>query len=170
MSVNVDKLLEELRFLTIHPEKWDQTRWAQVEGKEPPRETACGSFGCLAGNTVIHEGLKLDWYSEEIPQYHLDGSTTEYITRWFADRVFTGRTDPHYGGPETREIHAQARDDLGLTEYQADRLFHEGNTEEKLWSLAQDLTLGEISQIDYSEALAERDRVKVSGETHPLST
>lgn len=165
MSVNVEKLLKELRFLTIHPEKWDQSRWAQAEGEEPPRVSACGSFGCLAGNTVIHEGRKLDWYSEDVPEYNPDGSRaqtddgwTKYVTRWFADRVFTGKTDPVWGEPETREIHYQARDDLGLTEHQAEKLFSESNTELDLWDLAQSLTLGQISIDDYDQAVADRDR------------
>lgn len=51
--VNVPLLLEQLRFVTMNPEKHDQSFWA--------RRSDCGTVACLAGNTVIRSGIRLGW-------------------------------------------------------------------------------------------------------------
>jgi hypothetical protein len=171
MPVNTAKLLAELRHLTIHPEKWDQGLWVKVVQKErPSRASACGSFGCLAGNTVLHEGFELDWYGEVSRVYERDAEgaivyekgqavsvldedgVPKVYTEWLADVVIVSieKTEP---------IEDVAAKELGLNSYQADLLFSGDRTEAELWELAQNITLGEIDDWDYQEAREDRDEL-----------
>lgn len=187
MPVNVEKLHEELRFLTINPDKWNQGLWVKVEQVERPgRPSACGSFGCLAGNTVVHEDMELLWYEDEetvwvrdkhgdmvwdrngnpIPTRNEDG-TTKRVVFWHADDTIVGVDED--GVPIVRSIHDAARDELGLNEHQAGKLFSPDNTESELWDLAEKLTLGEISSWDYDRALRDRDyQAKLKGSIENL--
>jgi len=196
MPVNVKKLRSELRFLTINPDKWDQGLWVKVEQEEKPgRPSACGSFGCLAGNTVVHEDLELAWYKEvhtvwerdedgsvryqngsPVPVRHEDGRVKR-VTRWQADNVIVDR---HEDGEEiTVPIEDRAAEELGLTSYQAEKLFSGDNDEATLWELAEKLTLGQICRSNYDDAKEERRyqaelkaRIKnlENAQTYPLSS
>jgi hypothetical protein len=131
MTLNVRELLAQLRHLTIHPEKWNQETWVQeVEDgtEEPP--SACDTFGCLAGNTVLASGKELLWEN--------------YSGRWMA-----------YGVKGEGSISDTARVLLGLTHQQASALFSPNNREVDLWRIAREITAGEIGQYDYEKAKRE---------------
>jgi len=175
MALNVALLLEELRFLTINPEQHEQGLWAEARTEVPlspedspyeveaPRPSACGSFGCLAGNTLIHKDVELDWY--EATYFRENGKK---IQVWQADNVLneTVTVKDDWDGTEYEEpkpISTKARELLDLTEQQADRLFDGDNTQERLWELAEQITAGEITgdpnywYSDYAVALRDRE-------------
>lgn len=181
MALNVERLVEELRFVTMNPEKHDQGLWARVETEaeipagieifevadvEVPRPSACGSFGCLAGNTAIHEpGVELDWYQNEyrrengkkVQVWQADDILNEYVTRGDEDDTWT----------DQKPISVKAAEILDLTPWQAERLFDGDNTLDRLWELADEFTGGEISsnqhndmynEWSYGRALHDRDQ------------
>jgi len=180
--LNVSRLLEELRFVTIHPDKHNQELWAKAvteaqipEGDAwyeitPPRPSACGSFGCLAGNTAVHEpGVELDWYEAET--YRSDGGRSIFV--WQADYILNECvTVPDWDGngkhKEPKSISEKARELLGLTPFQAHRLFDGDNTLDRLWELAEQFSGGEIianpvnrwSQKSYGKALKDAEEAK----------
>lgn len=144
-------LHQELRHATIYPEKHDQSVWFKqidgVAGAEP----ACGTFGCLAGNTILHSGEKLDWrfMPEDTETWGYDYLTPDEVKElpetveghWTAEHTASGESAFDRG----REL-------LGLTRHQADKLFEGDNTLDILWELAEEMTLGEISSWDYETA------------------
>lgn len=146
--LNVDKLLSELRFLTIHPDKWDQSLWVKYVGPENPRTSACGSFGCLAGNAVLRENIELAWY--EIQHFDVNVGAIRGTNVWYADYTI-----------DHEHIEEKATELLGLTPHQAERLFDGDNSLDTLWELAESITLGEIDEYDYIEARRERDDLRV---------
>ena len=157
--LNVDRLLKELQFVTANPDKHYQDVWAQArtevavpEGTDPwetdipaPRPSACGSFGCLAGNTAVHEpGVELDWYKEDYEIW--DGKK---IQLWQADQILNETVtvqDWCNGGTfeEKKSIKTKAQELLGLTSHQAELLFDGDNTLDQLWELAERFSGGEI--------------------------
>ena len=156
--LNVPRLLEELRFITIHPDRHNQSLWAEAEtvvevpenqpaiSVEAPRPSACGSFGCLAGNTAIHEpGVELDWYEQT---YYRDGD--KKIVAWQADNIlneYITVTDQWDGSEytEAKTISEKARELLGLTYIQAELLFDGDNNLDQMWELAERFSGAEIS-------------------------
>lgn len=110
--VNVERLRKELEFVTSHQDEWDQGIYAE--------RTACGTTACLAGNTVLHDGLRLNWIE------HLSGC-------YIADALETGEL-----------IHSAAARILGLDDDQAEDLFEGGMTLRRLWAYACQITKGEI--------------------------
>lgn len=163
MATNVKLLLEELRHLTIHPEQHDQSCWAtattQVEegygDVEPPRPSACGSFGCLAGNAVLHQGIGLYWY-----QYDRETEDGTVTVAWRANFTVENQKTPW--GQQKVSISAKARELLDLTPTQGERLFDGGNSLESLWRIAEQITGGEISRWQYQLALRDRDNTQVT--------
>lgn len=174
-EVNTARLLEELRFITIYPEKWDQQLWfvtgnALIEDEltEPPKTpiSACGSFGCLAGNTVARDGLELKWYKEAF--YNHNDQFAGY--RWACHSVFTESEgefearraalpaqDRQWVERRSASISEQAAEILGLNYTQQDRLFSGENGLDDLWELAYTATGGGISPADYEDAKAQRE-------------
>lgn len=136
--VNAALLLEELRNITINPETHNQDVWAVAETEsEKTRPSACGSHGCLAGNAVLHSGQDLFWEEERSwkGKFH-----------WVADNV--ANPDGTQGG----EISDAAASLFDLNPEEADRLFDGDNSRDKLWSLAYEITEGEIDETDYQDA------------------
>lgn len=181
-QVNTARLLEELRFITIYPEKWDQQLWF-VSGKadtedeltEAPKApiSACGSFGCLAGNTVARDGLELKWYKEEF--YNHNDQFAGY--RWASHSVFTESEeefqarrdalplrDRQWVERKSTAISEKAAEILGLNYTQLDRLFSGENGLDELWELAYIVTGGGISPQDYEDAKAQREVQKAKEE------
>ena len=176
--LNVERLLEELRFVTIYPDKHNQGVWAEAETEAPlpadadrdmetvddieaPRPSACGSFGCLAGNTAIHEpGVELDWY--EADYYLNDGKK---VVIWQADYLLNETEASDWNSRVPKRIKSKARELLGLTPHQAEQLFDGDNTLDELWRLAEQFSGGEIiadkhdkwSEKSYGYALADRE-------------
>lgn len=178
MALNVSLLREELRYITINPEKHNQGLWAEAETDvelpegiglysneayktEAPRPSACGSFGCLAGNTVIHSGTELDWYQSQTRLR--DGRK---VVTWQADNVLgeTVTVKDWYDGHEYEEpksISRKAQELFDLTPRQADRLFDGDNTLDTIWAWAEKISGGEITAdkgrwgSDYATALRE---------------
>lgn len=149
--LNVSLLLKELRHVTIHPEQWDQGVWAKAtqEEKPDPRPSACGSYGCLAGNTVIHSGERLYWEKEGT--IFQDGAE---VPLWIA--AFVQTAEGHRG--ESVSYTAQAL--FGMTRHQAMRMFAGENTLDQLWEIAGEIAGGEISNYEYNEAKRAAARVK----------
>ena len=162
--LNVERLLEELRFITANPDKHDQAVWAQARTEAPapeeadpwntplpPRPSACGSFGCLAGNTAIHEpGVELDWYTES---YFFENG--KKIQLWQADNILneTVKVEDWCGRDylEPKSIKIKAQELLGLTPHQAGVLFDGDNTLDDLWELADKFSGGEIIADKYDK-------------------
>lgn len=153
--VNTELLLEELRFLTINPDKWDQDRWVEaVTSDEETRPSACGSFGCLAGNIVLHQGIELAWFAVgHVDSYGVDEEEGEYWpiavenpgVVWIAETTVQGEL-----------ISCAANKVLGLGDIHHS-LFSGSNTLDTLWHKAEILTNGEINQEHFATALCERD-------------
>ena len=155
-NIKSRELLRQLRKLTVHPDQHDQGVWvkATTEGtpETAPRPSACGSFGCLAGNAVLASGKELYWERQGF------GTNAEGkdIVRWIADYV----QGP--GDELGRSIADEAQALLGLDDDQARMLFSGSNTREDLWHLAIEYTHGELYPItlhDYVSALAEADEM-----------
>lgn len=174
-NVNTARLLEELRFITIYPEKWDQQLWF-VSGKadtedeltEVPKApiSACGSFGCLAGNTVAREGLDLKWYKESFYsendrfmgfRWACHSVFTESEEEFEARRAALPAQDRQWVERNSAAISEKAADILGLNYTQQDRLFSGENGLDDLWELAYTATRGGISPEDYEDAKAQRE-------------
>ncbi len=160
--LNVARLREEIQFITINPDKHEQGFWAEarteapLNANEPPydveapnpntRPSACGSFGCLAGNTAIHEpGVELDWYQgtyfrengKKIQIWQADNILNEFVMvkDWYDGTEF----------PEAKSISKKAQELLGLTDRQAEMLFDGDNTLDDIWDMADRFTGGEIN-------------------------
>lgn len=170
MPTNVALLRDELRYLTINPDKHNQGLWAVAEtsGETPdyaPRPSACGSFGCLAGNTAIHSGAELDWYKSAVIRRN-----GQPIVVWQADDILDEYiTTEDRDGQQYREqkpIRVKAMELLDLTYCQAEKLFDGDNTQERLWQIAEEITAGEITSdpedwhSDYAKALRDAEQGK----------
>jgi len=146
--LNVSKLLGELQQLTIYPEKWDQGFWAvPAIDPETKRPSACGSYGCIAGNTLIHNEYTLIWKENPMVGYFDEASQDRH--RWIAE-------DAEDSNGNRRTIEAHAAKELGLTPWQAEILFDPDNTEADLWEHAERFSGGQISDWDYRLAKESR--------------
>lgn len=145
------KLKAELHKITVSPETHNQSVWAQTKlNPDNAPGTACGTTGCLAGNAVLAEGYKLDWFKSE----HYDDNQGKWSPIWKADNCVLPNGDG-------RSISSAARDLFGLTPGQASRLFEPDNSVADLWDLAIDYSDGHISVHDVVEAFQARaERVK----------
>lgn len=144
--LNVRKLHDELRYITIYPEKWDQGNWIRPESYDHPElnennedtpPTACGTVGCLAGNVALRAGWKPNW------------EFNSFSHTWDINNV----TSPITGG--VGSVSGVARTELGLTHRQAETLFNGDNTLRGLWAIAERITCGEISEYDFDRATRE---------------
>jgi len=117
--VNVDVLRRELLFIAENPRKWDQDVWiSSVRDSKDKMPEPCGTFGCLAGNTVVHSGGKISWqYSDGL---------------WNATLMVDGMVF----------VSEQAREILGLSEEESNRLFSSDNNYKDLWDIAIDISKG----------------------------
>lgn len=108
--VNVERLQKELEFITGNPKRWNQRVWID--------HTECGTVGCLAGNTVLHEeGVKT------VPGLH--------------------RTVVCYRNV-LLSVQELAVNILDLDDDQQERLFGSYRTLAELWHIANDVTDGAI--------------------------
>lgn len=119
-AIDVPRLRKELEYVTNHPEHWRQNQWL--------KQTACGTVGCLAGNTVLHAGGE--------PLFGAGGARVDQAT--YARVELNGVTR------NAVAVSTAARELLGLDRDQADVLFHPLNGLHRLWSLASRFTHGEI--------------------------
>lgn len=185
MALNTELLLKELRHLTIFPEQHDQGLWVGFKQEVPEdatvdeimeyrptnpeanprpdgRPSACGSFGCLAGNTAIHAGSELDWYLETWDRTTVDGQTKR-IAFWTADNILGETYRDQYGDWVKKSIERKAMELFDMTPAQADRLFDGDNSLDTLWERAEQISGGEITSnkdhwhSDYAQALRDRD-------------
>lgn len=81
--------------------------------------TECGTAYCLAGHAVVLSGHEI--------------------------RVPEGEYQLGYATASGEYVSEVAMEELGLTEWEAERLFAEHNTLPTLWALAEDFTDGEIT-------------------------
>lgn len=182
MALNVELLREELRNITIHPELHAQGLWvgAETEVELPPGvdrysdewydfktppPPACGSYGCLAGNTVVHGGHELDWFID----YH-ETLPGKKVAIWKAESILDEYIT-HYEGTEDeftekKSIHTKAKEMFDLTERQANKLFDGDNSLDDLWRYAEEISAGQIQgnkdnfYSDYAIALREYEQVQ----------
>lgn len=148
MTLNVERLIDELVFLTEFPEKWDQTLWLQTTN--PNRVSACGTTGCLAGNTVLHQNYKLYWEEAGVVT-DLEGKKTMLYTADYTEEIDDGDGGTYQGKP----IDEVAMFELDLTETQANSLFDGDNTLDELWEKAEQITQ---QSLDHHRELAEERR------------
>lgn len=187
MALNVTELRKQIVHATVHPEKHDQSSWATSfqettpESKnanpwaavdpELPRPSACGSFGCIAGNVAIDSGAELLWY-----QHSYTNKDGKLFRVWHADSVneltmvpnedYHPEYDPYEPEfvEEYKSIHQHAREVLDLTERQAEALFDGGNDLDRLWKLSIEMSAGEITSYDRTLAEYERDEIARAAE------
>lgn len=126
-KIDVSRLRKELEHITAHRDEWRQSTWLE---RSPT--SACGTVGCLAGNTALHAGYEFVWDNRN----------------WAA---FVETTDG------ARPIPEVAQELLGLTDEQASDLFWTGNKLHDLWTLAEIYTGGEITTPDDVRAEYRRD-------------
>jgi len=127
--VNVKLLHKELRFIAENPEKWNQGSWVnEIRALETELPAPCNTFGCLAGNTVIHKGDELLWN-------FYDGV---WETEWTIDGA---------------RVSERARQYLELTHDQASALFAPSNTYYRLWELAMQFSDGGLTIEQRKEAI-----------------
>lgn len=154
MSINTGELRRQLRKLTIHPDQHDQGLWAKAitEDNTAPRQSACDTFGCLAGNTVLASGQQLYW-SNPVETYTAEGKEA---FAWEANYVANSDGSPG------RYIRDEAQELLGLSESQARMIFDGSNTRDDLWHFAIEFTANTLYPItlrDYVQAVSEAKEV-----------
>lgn len=110
--MNEDLVRKTWDYIKLNPDKWDQDTWvAGEDGK------GCGTTGCFAGTALMLEGYRPIKVSRREP---FDRKVRDY---W--DMV--SPTGEHI---ENDEIGDVARDELGLSWDQADRIFYYFTKEE----------------------------------------
>lgn len=161
-TINTERLLAEIRNITLHPEKHNQGLWVEAIGKRP---SACGSLGCLAGNAVVNEGHDLLWVKSD-DQW--DAARQKWFPSWIADNVAGTVDGVTYGGGELIEnpsIDVVARKLFGLNSEQSDSLFDGSNTLDDIWNLAIEFTaeqLDPITEADRDEAKEEAAELRAA--------
>jgi len=123
-KLNVDLMLAVRDQVTMHPETHDQFMWA--------RKTECGTTYCIAGWAAVLSGQQLLW--------ELAGEAGDEEAGWI--RIIGPR-----GPTAGRSISTFARDELGLTPYEAGELF--------------------ASDLSEDEALAKLDALIEKGKNQP---
>lgn len=133
IEIDVPQLRKELEYITAHRGQWKQNAWLETG--------ACGTVGCLAGNTALNAGYlpvrgHTSFVSRErvLPNEHGlfgliendDGTTTT------GDGVLV---------ESVRDVAARV---LSLTYTQSAALFNGRNSLYDLWRLASLFTGGEI--------------------------
>lgn len=133
-------LRKTLEHITAHPHQWDQEVWVRRRTEEDAKflafayrapETECGTAYCLAGYVALADG-----------------------------RIDTGSLDPGQTWSITKDgvpIDVYARDRLGLTLVQADRLFNSLNDLYSLWGLAAEFTADGDDPIEIPLDIKEND-------------
>lgn len=128
-DINVPLLRKALEHITEHPEEWRQGDWAlrcdqptEVTNGQGECETFCGTSFCLAGHVAVMTGHEISWRQNP----HATGTSNSF---WVV------------GGDRISDV---ARDELGLTERQAESLFAGSNTLDYLWRRASLYTDGAI--------------------------
>lgn len=117
MTVNVDLLTKTLAHIEAHPETWYQEDWRV--------RTDCGTACCFAGWAATLDGCV--WYvrDDDLAEDDLDG-WAELITI----------------GGATVGVGEHAAKILGLSRYDADRLFDGGNNLTALRRIVGELIAG----------------------------
>lgn len=126
-TINVPELRKQLEYITAHRTEWLQSNWIY--------RTACGTVGCLAGNTVINAGYVPVFYGG-------DNCTTSQVS---THRIRTARDayDANDAG-ELWSVRELASELLGLSDEEAEELFNANNSLHDVWSIAARFTGGEI--------------------------
>lgn len=117
MDIRVDRLRDELQWITDNPDVHRQSRWII--------QLPCGTAGCLAGWTVLHE-----------PDVEPDWDDTDSWGHAITDSVLTPQG--------TRDVSDWAQAILGLDDLYAHLLFDPGNSILDLWRIAAEITDGAI--------------------------
>jgi len=99
-KLNVDLMLAVRDQVTMHPETHDQFMWA--------RKTECGTTYCIAGWAAVLSGQQLLWERADKGAY---------------EEAFWIQATPSAEPAARRFISGFARDALGLTPYEAAKLF-----------------------------------------------
>lgn len=120
-GINEDLLRRVLEHITAHPDEHNQNDWAA-------RGPACGTAMCLAGHAVVQGGYALAW-RRAAPTYPVLG----------VREVASETTD----GLDVSEL---AQELLGLTSWEAGRLFFDAESLDDLWRIASELTDGRVSR------------------------
>jgi hypothetical protein len=138
-------LFDELVFVTMNPDKWNQRTWispVSSADKNPP-ENACGSFGCLAGNAVVHAGFTIAWASA-LPDRRL----------WRADGVVNEPALAALGDAPVLDFDDVANYIFGIpSSSESYGMYNGGNELGELWRWACTLTEGEITRDMFCEAM-----------------
>jgi hypothetical protein len=116
---NIEKLRAVLARIKADPTIWDQRVWI------------CGTAACFAGHAVLMEGWKPCTFSGD--RYEEPDEEYSAVCREL-------RQGEEY--VETYDVHAKARDVLGLSNHEANILFQMDNTMEDLAEIVDALEDG----------------------------
>jgi hypothetical protein len=116
-------LRKELAHITAHRDEWQQSVWLRTTAT-----TACGTVGCLAGNTVLHAGWVPTHNGELVDVHQYVGAQYDVVMR----------------DGKTMTIRDAARQELDLKYWESNLLFAGSNSLVWLWEVADALTDGEI--------------------------
>lgn len=118
---NIPLLRKTLEHIEAHPEEHNQEFWAL--------KTPCGTAFCFAGHAVQLAGYEIDWGSTDFgqPEVH-----AHYVIA------------PGAPMAEYRTIAHVAYQELGLTRDEANALFKEYHSLQRLYQLVHEFTDGEI--------------------------
>lgn len=145
MTLNIPLIREVMTYVFEHPKEWVQSAWGQ-------RGTACGTTFCIAGHTASIAEARSD-------------SSRDVRVLWDAlsyDGSFMGAkavfvTTPGVGSSE-REIEHFAREELGLSYFQAAQLFY--SSQDEAWGLIERYTLGEVTKAKIAAEVKARHRTE----------
>lgn len=126
--VNIPVLRKGLEHITAHPEEWSQGDWLV--------RTECGTAGCLAGTLALQAGFTPFWLAGEVfaeMAIAPDGDQRPRFISVVAVEALLGPIGEGLFGPR-RSAYRQIRE-----------MFGGSNSLYVLWSMAAELTNGEIT-------------------------
>jgi hypothetical protein len=122
----LDSIIENIQ---ENEQSWNQHDWAGADEVDLETGASCGSAFCVAGHAVLAVGAKILWKDQS--WYQLLHSDNHNIPKY-------GATYCLYNG-ETQLIETVARDALGLTHNQANRLFKDTNSLDDIIDIRDEL-------------------------------
>lgn len=141
MAKNFELMYKVFRYIENNRDRWNQASWVEDPSggdtgtidkmktyAEDPLNPSCKTTGCFAGWTVLLSG-----YRPHVATSHFLGSGTEYA---YLDDLYVvppGKNVMDITAVET--IPKVARDLLGITQDEANLLFHPYNTMDEMYAV-----------------------------------
>lgn len=145
MTLNIPLIREVMTYVFEHPKEWVQSAWGQ-------RGTACGTTFCIAGHTASIAEARSD-SSREVRMMWEALSFGGTIRGTSAVVVITPEE-----GSRHQAIEYFAREELGLSYFQAAQLFY--SSQDEAWGLIERYTLGEVTKAKIAAEVKARHRTE----------